>query len=132
MNSLEKRIEALINENKQRKAIFPIAGSLVAFSSNISDTLTRVLGVGGGVIILRVKFACDASNAAGLSMTTMTPQVATDAGFTARLTYVGYYNEPQIGDGSVVLNIRIIHYSAATVYIRAIATGPSRGVFTII
>jgi len=131
MNSLEKRVALLARENKERKAIFPIAGSLVALTSNTSETWVRDTGPSGQVFI-RIKFACNAANADGLSMTTLTPMVATDANFTTRVTYVGYYNEPQPGDKSVVLNLRILYYSSRTIYIKALATGPSNGVFTVL
>lgn len=133
MASLEWRIRALETENKARKASYKTSGGKVKFVMQQSPTWHRV-GNNNMPVNLRVKFQPNKVSAGGVSLTTLTSQVAYDSAFTWPTEDATSYNEPQTGDGSVIINILAarVPFIDMDYYFRVVATGPSEGTFTVL
>lgn len=133
MQNTEQRIAALEHENASRKTVYPVAGSLVKFTSQISPTYSRV-GAANDTIVVRIRFTPSVVTDSGISLTTLRPEVTVDdPNFNSRWSRTFVVSEPQEGDGSVVLRISIATIGvAATYFFRAISTGPSGGTFTLL
>lgn len=132
MRTTQQRIQQLINENEARKASYPIAGSLVKFVSQTSQTFIRV-GGGSAFITLRVKFTPLQPGPDGKSIIELNPQVSIQSDFSTLYPRLMSYNEPQSGDGSIIVRFSIqTPSSPTTYYIRVIANGSSLGTFEIL
>jgi hypothetical protein len=133
MNTIERQIKNLEDENKARKASYQVAGGKVEFIMQTSQTFHKV-GSDNNPVPARIKFIPDKPNANGISLITLSSQVAYNDNFTFPTEDATSYNEPQSGDGSVIINILAarIPYIATDYYFRVIATGPSTGVFTML
>lgn len=132
MATTEQRILALTNDNKARKASYPIAGSLVKFISQYSSTFSETNG-DMGVINARIKFQTNMPNGSGKALATLLPQVSVSPDFSSSYPIVFSVNEPQTGDGSVILNMSISAPNGTTTfYFRAVAIGASTGTFTLL
>lgn len=133
MATLEQHIKALEDENKARKASYRIAGGKVGIVMQTSQVWHKV-GNNNIPIATRVKFQPTKISPDGISFTTLSSQIAYDAAFTYPTEDATSYNEPQNGDGSVVINILASHvpYGDEDYYIRVIAVGPSLGTFTLL
>lgn len=129
--TIERRIAALEEENAARKASYPVAGSLVRFTGVKSQVFERPIG-SNQTVIVRIRFQADNPDRSGRSLVTLYPNVYVD-GLTVRWPRIFYMNEPQTGDGSVVLRIEIATtFWESTYNIIVTATGSSGGVFTLL
>lgn len=128
----EKRILALDQDNKARKAAYPIAGSLIAFVNGYSSTYSRTSN--GETITARIKFQTTTPNSNGKSLVTLLPQISINSDFSTSYPIVFSINEPQAGDGSVVLSLSIgaPPTGTNTFYFRAVSSGASTGTFTLL
>lgn len=132
MSSLEERIANLENENNARKAAYPVAGSLVNFVSQTSQTWIRV-GGGNVPIVVRVKFTPYQSGPNGKSIIELSPRVSVYSDFSSLYPRLTFINEPQTGDGSIVMRTSIATPNgSATYYIKVVSTGSSKGIFTLL
>lgn len=133
MNTTEQRIAALEHENASRKTVYPVAGSLVKFTSQVSPTYSRAAAA-NETIVVRIRFTPNIVTDTGISLTTLRPEVTVDdPTFNSRWPRTFVISEPQTGDGSVVLRISIATIGVeATYFFRAISTGPSGGTFTLL
>lgn len=132
MITTEKRIKDLQNENRARKSAYPVAGSLVKFVSQTSQTFTKV---GGGYVMLtiRVKFTPFQTSPSGRSIIELRPQISIYSDFSTLTPRLFFVNEPQTGDGSIIVRTAIQTPSnPTTYYIRVIASGSSLGTFEIL
>jgi len=131
VSGVEERLAALDNENKARKAIYPVAGSLVRFVAQTSQTWT--VPSASPTTLYRIKFQAEKYGSTGKTMSYLMPQLNLSSSFSGQMVNLAYSNEPQAGDGSVVVRFHLpATVVGNTVYIRVIATGPSTGVFTSI
>lgn len=132
MSQIEQQILDLENANKQRKTAYPIAGSLVGFASSMSSTFSKS---GGGTVPVtaQIKFQADSPGDNGKTLVTLWPQVSANSDFSTIYPMVFSANEPQAGDGSIILDISIATpYATGTYYFRALSTGSSTGTFTLL
>lgn len=129
MSTLEQRISALDRENKARKVIYPVVGSLVKFVAQTSQVWT--VASASITTLYRFQFQVAKFGNNGKTMTYLTPQVNLANDFTGQMINVTYSNEPQPGDGTIVVKFHLpATVTSSTVYIRVVATGPSTGTFT--
>ena len=129
IDRLEAQIARLESENRARKAMYPVAGSLVKFVSQTSGVFTAS-GSNNQLLTIRIKFTADKTTG-GISMTKLSPIVSVQPDFSNRYPRLTYINEPQTGDGSVVIRINIgTPYDLTTYYIKIIAMGSPTGTFT--
>lgn len=133
MANLEERIAELENENKARKASYQIAGGKVAFVRQASDAY-HFIGSNNIPVAVRIKFTPDKISENGTSLTSLYSQAYYDQALTLPVEDTTSYNEPQSGDGSVIINILSAHvpFLDLDYYYRVIATGPSKGTFTLL
>lgn len=132
MINTEVRISNLENENKARKALYPVAGSLVRFVSQTSQVFTKVAG-SSELVVVRVKFTPDIISQTGRSIVELNPQVSVYNNFSSTMPRVMYVNEPQTGDGSIIIKLTFqAPAGSTTYYIRVIASGSSLGTFQLI
>jgi hypothetical protein len=132
MSNIEQRIANLENENKARKASYPVAGSLVRFVSQTSQVWTKT-GGGNVPITVRVKFTPARPSSGGRSIIELSPRVSINSDFSTTYPRLTFVNEPQSGDGSIIMRTSIATPgNVATYYIRVVATGSSAGTFTLL
>lgn len=132
MITTEKRIKDLQNENKARKLAYPVVGSRVKFVSQTSQTFTKV-GGGYEVLTIRVKFTPLQTRPNGRSIIELRPQISIYSDFSQLTARLFFLNEPQTGDGSIIVKTAIqTPSSPTTYYIRVIASGSSLGTFEIL
>jgi hypothetical protein len=132
MSNVEQRIAALENENIARKASYPVAGSLVKFVSQTSETWIKV-GGGNTPIDVTVKFTPNSTNESGISLIELSPRVSINSNFSSTYPRLTFLNLPQKGDGSVIMKTSIATpSSSATYYIKVVAVGSSKGIFTLL
>lgn len=126
---LEQRIVNLEYENRARKASYPVVGSLVDFVSQTSPTYSTGY-VGSETINKRIKFTGNVSKDV---LVTLLPQVSFDSDFSTSYPIVFYINEPQTGDGSVIISINVNPPDdSGTFYFRALSIGSTTGTFTLL
>lgn len=129
---VEHRIVDLENENKARKAVYPVAGSLVPFVSATSRVWS-VVGRDSIPVTVRVRFTPSKAISQGVSITDLFPQVSTSSDFGVLYPRMAFRNEPQSGDGSVVIELRILSsFTPTTYYFRILTTGVADGTFTLL
>lgn len=131
MPTTEQRIVALEQDNKARKASYPIAGSMVDFKSQYSPTYSK--SGNGTNVPARIKFQADSQGTDSRTLVTLEPQVSFNSDFSTSYPLVFSINEPQSGDGSVILSIIVATpYTTDPFYFRALAIGASEGTFTLL
>lgn len=129
MNSVESRIKALENENAARKAIYPVASSLVNFVQQISQVF-HVRGGQNTVLEMVVKFTPDIEPDNGPLFVDLFPQVSTNQNFSAQFPKMAFYQLPRSdGEATVILGISA-PFDETDFYVRIVATGSTRGRFT--
>ncbi len=126
--TLEQRISNLDRENKARKALYPIAGSMVKYVTQTSQTFTHTTATFNDII--QIKFQPDKVDTNGRSLTEVVPQISISSDFSTPKSRVAYTNLPQTGDGSIILKAELSANSGVLFYIRAVARGTSAGTFT--
>ena len=129
-SSIEQRISALENQNRERKVAKKVVGSLAKFTSKTSQTFTVAVPGSGSSQAIRIKFTAK-NTQNGISMTGLKTQVASDPNFANIWPMTNSYTEIQTGDGSVVVDTRIATLADdRTFYVRAIASGTTDGDFS--
>jgi hypothetical protein len=132
MATVEQQIKRLEDENKARKASYPIAGSLVPFVVQKSQIWS--LSGGGNIDInIRIKFTPDTPSRTGRYLITLTPEVSIESDMSIRWPKQAFYNEPQSGDGTIILDLIIsTPFATFDYYFRATASGTSGGTFVLL
>lgn len=129
---VERGLIALESENLARKSSYPVAGSLVAFDIQRSATFS-VSGGGNTVLNVRVKFTPSLPSSNGKYLINLSSEVYIDAGMSARWPRTFYWNEPQAGDGTLVIRIQIYTVNdTMPYYFRVTASGTSGGSFAVL
>lgn len=133
MSAVEQRLKALEDENKKRKGNYPIAGSLVEFITDTSPVYyTRSPEGSLADINVRIKFQAD-NPVDGKSLVELRPEVYTDSSMRYTWANVFFVNQPQVGDGSIILNLKIKpQWGEGNFYFYIVATGTSGGTFTLL
>jgi len=133
MTTTERRIVALENGNKARQASYQVAGGKVDFVMQTSQTW-HIVGNNNTPVAVRIKFQPDKPSPEGVSLTSLSSQVSYNSSFTWPTEDATAYNEPQSGDGSVIINILAarVPFANTDYYFRVVSTGPSTGTFTLL
>ena len=128
--TIESRIAALRQANQARKVASKISASLVRFVSSLSPTYS--VTPGGSAITARIKFQADSPDENGRSMVNLNAEVSSNSSFSSDYIWRFSYNEPQAGDGSIVirLTIAVPEDDTATYYFRIRSAGSTTGTFT--
>ena len=131
--NVQERVAKLINANKQRKVHHLVAGSMVKFTSQTSQTFSRTTATGEFNVDVRIKFVANTPGANGKSLVNLFPQASISPDFTTLYPRLLSINEPQAGDGSIILHFVIAGpYAATTFYFRAISAGATGGTFSLL
>lgn len=131
MATVEQRILLLENENKSRKSLHPVVGSLVKYVSQTSQTFSRSSGNYDNIVV-SIKFTADNPNSDALSLVSLRPQVSANPDFSTIYPSLFYINEPQKKDGTITMKLSItVPYETNTYYFRAISTGSTKGTFAL-
>ena len=121
MQTLQARIARLKYANQSRKAVRRISGSKIRF---ISQTSQEFSGSGEWGFVRRIRFTPSNPSDGGISMI----DLRTQSSFPQES--IRSVNEPQSGDGSVVIRVTVAHgFAPRPVSFRIVATGTSRGIF---
>ncbi len=133
IDTTQIRINKLDQNNKSRKATYPIAGSLIPMRAGFSDPIVIHSPEGQQDHTVRIKLTPDKVSTNGKYLITLRAKLFYNAAMTNRLSNMFFLTEPQTGDGTIVIRVSFsASYSASDYYLQVSSSGVANGIFQVI